>query len=312
MSRIVRSVTFTKKITLQKACYKKHKNDGVNSIVTPYLVVNNIDFVADVAKGVEAVAHDVDAKSLLGESEKATQDRDNEFEPVWKETLAWGQFLKKLFKNNTKQLTDWGFPIETSGIIKYPSPFAERVVISEAAITKNNSYPAGTSPLQTYITNNNNDITALSTNITNALAFDIDRKEFKKESVKAIQDRNKAFAQPYINLLGIGNYLMTLFPTTPKDVGLWGYDEVDTKLPEKVRTVTLQPLRKKVITSIVLGTELTNTGKKDLIVAAGKKGLGTPTTVAPGESIGMNKGCSSIVVTNPATIGGVTFTVSTR
>jgi len=312
MSRINPAVSFTEKITLQTACFKKHTDDGAGSVLIPYLTENSIDFAADMAKGAEAVALNVSAADLLRQSEKATQDRDDSFLPIWKTSCLWVQFLKKLFKNNTKQLTAWGVPIDTNGKIKYPSPFKERVVITQAIITKNNSYTTTPSPLQPYITANNNNLVTISTDITNALAFDISRKELKAESVKAIQDRDKAFDQPFINLTGIGNYLVTLFPTSPKDVALWGYDEVDTKVPAKVRMVSLFPTNKKLITGIELGTELINLGLKDIVVAAGKKGLGVTTTLPPGGTLGMNKGYSSIVVTNPATIGAAKFSVVTK
>jgi len=312
MSRINPAVSFTEKITLQTACFKKHTDDGTGSILIPYLTENSIDFVADVAKGVEAVALNVSATSLLGKSKKATQDRNKSFKPAWKTSCLWVQFLKTLFIDDTAQLSDWGVPVDADGKIKYPAPFKERAAITQAIITKNNSYTTTPSPLQTYITNNNNNLVTISTNITNALAFDISRKEQKANSVKATQDRDKAFDQPFINLTGIGNYLVTLFPTSPKDVALWGYDEVDTKVPAKVRMVSLFPTNKKLITGIELGTELINLGLKDIVVAAGKKGLGVTTTLPPGGTLGMNKGYSSIVVTNPATIGAAKFSVVTK
>ncbi len=312
MSRINEPVSFHAKIILQTACYKKHTADAGASVLIPYLTKNTIDFATDVADGVAAVAFDVSATSLAGQSEKATEDRDQSFEPVWKDTLAWAQFLKKLFKGNVKELTDWGVPVDVNGKINYPAPFTERADISVAMIAKSNSYPDGTSPLQVYITNNNNNLTTISAAITSALAFDISRAELKTASVKATQDRDEKFAKPYINLKGIGSYLMTLFPDSPKNVALWGFDEVDTVVAESERTVTLLPLRSKLISGIVLGSVLTNTGLKDIVIAAGKKGLGKKTTVSPTGTMGMNKGYSAMVASNPATIGNAMFTVSTK
>lgn len=312
MSRINEPVTFNEKIALQTACYKKHTDDAATSVLIPYLTKNDIDFTADVADGLAAVAFDISATSLAGQSEKARQDRDKAFKPVWKDTLAWAQFLKKLFKENTKELTDWGVPVDVNGAIDYPVSFTERAAISEAMIAKSNGYAVGTSPLQTYINKNNNNLTTISAAITSALAHDISKTELKVESVKATQDRDKKFAKPYKNLKGMGNYLMTLFPDSPKDVALWGFDEVDTVMAESLRMVTLLPLREKVITGIVLGSVLTNIGLKDVVIAAGKKGLGKRNTVPPAGTLGMNKGSSSMVASNPATIGSVIFTVSTK
>ena len=205
-----------------------------------------------------------------------------------------------------------GVPVDVNGAIDYPVSFAERAAISEAMIAKSNGYAVGTSPLQTYITKNNNNLTAISAAITSALAHDISKTELKVESVKATQDRDKKIAKPYKNLKGMGNYLMTLFPDSPKDVALWGFDEVDTVVAESVRTVTLLPLRSKMISGIVLGSVLKNIGLKAISVTKGRKGLGTATNVLPGGELGMNKGYSSIVATNPATIGSTMFTVSTR
>ena len=312
MSRINEPVTFKGKMAEQTACYKKHLDDGEGSVLIPYLTRNNIDFASDVAAGLAAVAFDVSATSLLGQSEKATQDRNTSFAPVWKTSLAWVQFLKKLFTGNEMELTDWGVPIETSGKVKYPAAFTEKAAITKAIIVKSNGYAIGTSPLQLYITKNNNDLTAISADIVSALAYDISREELKAASVKATQDRDTKFAVPYSNLRGIGNFLLTLFPNSPKDVGLWGFEEVDTPVAEHVRTVTLLPLITKKISGIVLGTVLTNTGTKDISFKKGRKGTGTATVVAAGQEVGMNKGCSTIIATNPATIGSAIFTVSTK
>lgn len=304
MSRINEPVSFKEKIAEQTACYKKHQNDAGASVLNLYLTENNIDFAADVAAGAAAVVLDSSATSLIWLSEKATKDRDISYEPVWKETIAGVQFLKKLYKTNTKQLTDWGVPIDVNGNIDYPTPFTDRVAISKAVITKHNSYisPA-ISPLLLYITTNNVNITNMSAAIVSSLATDIIREERKADSVKATQDRDIKFAIPYQNLKSIGGFLMVLYPNNPKDVALWGFDEVDTLVPETLRTVTLLPLKSKKITGIKLGSVLKNDGIKDVSFTKGKKGLGAVTLVPAGTELGMNKGCSVIIVTNPATIG---------
>ena len=313
MSRINEPVSFKEKIAEQTACYKKHQDDGTASVLIPFLTENNINFATDVADGAAAVVLDNNANTLIGLSEKATQDRDISYNPVWKETIAGVQFLKKLYKNNTKQLTAWGVPIDVNGNIDYPTPFADRVDISKAVIAKHNSYisPA-ISPLLLFVTTNNVDITNMSASIVSALASDIIREERKADSVKATQDRDIKFAIPYQNLRSIGGFLMVLYPNNPKDVALWGFDEVDTVALETLRTVTLLPLKKKKISGIILGTVLSNIGKKDLSFTKGKKGLGPVTLVPAGTDVGMNKGCSNIIVTNPATIGTATFSIQTK
>ena len=309
MSRINLKIPFDDQIILQTACYKKHLADGDDSILTAYLDLNKIDFAMDVANGVTAARHHVIMNELMAKSEIATSKRNKGFAPLWKTTRQWAQDLKALFPENEMALTDWGISIGANGKIKYPSLFTKKVGISQKIIARHNGYKAGTSPLQAFITANGNDLTLLSGKATDALAYDIARKELKALAVKQTQDRNKAWAIPFVNLKGIGHYISSLFPENQRALLLWGFDQVDEKAPVKVRKVTLRPLEEKCITGIVSGSLLTNIGTVDLIVRKGKKGLGKATVVKPGDTLEMTKGYSAIVASNTASIGHAIFTV---
>ena len=312
MSHINQSSVYEEQRKNQKACYLKHTEDALESPLISFLTKKGIDFVKDIAEGVIADGHNSSSLELIGQSEKATKNRNNAFAPVWRRTLMWIQFLKPQFKENMKEFTDWKVDVDVDGKILFATTFDKKVLVTKAIIEKHGEYAVGTSPLQPFITTNKDDLLKLLTKTTDAEAYEVNRDELKTKAEVETGKRNTAWAKPYNNLKDIGTYLVGLYPEDKKTVALWGYDVVDAVPAAKLRTVTLLPLIKKSLSGIQKGTVLTNIGLKDLVVCTGKKGTGTPQTVPPEGKLGLNKGASSIVVSNPASIGSAKFTVMIR
>lgn len=310
MSRINLKLPFDDLLQLQTACYKKHFDDGQESVLISYLDTAKIDFAMDVADGATAAAHNISMNELLASSELATANRNKSFLPLWKMTRKWAQALKKIYIGNEKELTLWGIPINKKGKIKYPVPFEKKLTISQNIIAKNNSYAAGKSPLQAFITINNNDLPTLMADASDALAYDKTRKELKADAVKETQDRNTVWSKPCKNLKEIGGFLSSLYPNNQKTVMLWGYKEIEAKPAIKHRKVTLKPLSKKGIKGIVFGSELINNCLFDFILRKGRTGVGKAQLVKAGETFDIIKGYSAIVIENTLNIGNVTFIVT--
>ena len=315
MSHINQSAVYLEQRKNQKACYKKHLADladPAGSPLSPYLTKFDIDFAKDIADGIIADGHNNSSLAIIGQSEKATKDRNNAFAPVWRRTLMWIQFLKPMFKENMKEFTEWSVDVDADGKILFATTFATKVVVTKAMIAKHNGYAIGTSPLQPFITTNKDDLVKLLTKTTDAEAFEVSRDDLKAKAEVETGKRNTVWAKPYSNQKDIGSYLVGLYPEDKKIVALWGYDVVDTVSAAKLRTVTLLPISQKGISGIERGSVLSNTGTKDIVVCTGKKGTGAPQTVPPQGELGLNKGASSIIVKNPATIGTAKFTVVTK
>lgn len=311
MSRTLFPADFVGQQTLQTAINKKFLADGAGSVLNGYFTDHAIVFATDITDGAAAKVFDTNSSLDLGTSEAATIDRDNAFELPWKRTLNWVQYLKVHFKPNPKELVNWGIPALVGGEIKYPSDFAGRSAITSAIIAKHLGYPVGTtSPLQPFITANGDDITALAAKVVTADESDLIKTEKKSSSVVLTGKRRKKWATPNTHLKNIGEFLKTLYPDDNETMGLYGFVEVDTPLPTTLRTVTLLPLRDKEIAGIVLGSVLENTGSFPFVIYTGRKKAGPAIPVAVGQKIGMNKGFSTIVSSNPNSMGTVTFTVT--
>lgn len=312
MSHINFSAVYEEQRKNQKACYKKHTQDALDSPLISFLEKKKIDFVKDIADGITADGHNTSSLSLTGLSEKATKNRNNAFTPVWRRTLKWIRFLKPLFKDNMKEFTEWGVEVDVNGKILFATTFAKKVIVAKAMIVKHGEYESGKSPLQPFITTNKDDFPKLLIKTTDAEAYEITRDDLKEKAEIETGKRNTAWAKPYSNCKEIGTYLVGLFPDVKKSIALWGYDVVDAVSAASLRKVTLLPLMKKLITGVVRGTLLTNIGLKEIIVSNGKKGKGIPQTVLPEGILGLNKGASNIVVYNPGTIGTAKFTVTVK
>lgn len=312
MSHINYSAVYEEQRKNQKACYKKHTDDAAASPLISYMTKVGIDFVQDIADGITADGHNTSSLAIIGQSEKATKDRNNAFAPVWRRTLMWIQFLKPLFKENMKEFTEWSVDVDVNGKILFATTFAKKVVVTKAMIAKHGAYAAGTSPLQPFITTNKDDLVKLLGKTTDADAFEISRDDLKAKAEVETGKRNTVWAKPYSNQKDIGTYLVGLYPEDKKTVALWGYDVVDAVPAAKEKTITVKPLVRRAVSGIVKGTVLKNTGKKDFNVYKGRKGLGDGTLLKVGEEMGMNKGCSAIVVFNPTDIGDIMFSVTTK
>ena len=93
----------------------KAKNDSyVSPAVSPllsYLVANAISLTTDATNGAAALAKQTLWEADTLASEKARQDRDTEFAPVFLHVRSIVRFLKKLYPNNVKALGEYGITV---------------------------------------------------------------------------------------------------------------------------------------------------------------------------------------------------------
>ena len=304
-------ITFKDQQVLQIAINKKHLTDADKSVLLAYMQTKGIVWSTDLADGIEAAGHEKNRLLFKGQSEQSTNIRNTTFKPVWMRTLLWIQFLKINLGGNVKLLTDWGITIDVNGNITFPTDFPSKAIISEKIITKHKAYAAGLSPLLPFITINGDDMVALGTATTSAIASNASSVSLSIQSGIETAARNRIWATPKKNIRLIGDFLMKLFTTDTSVVAEWGFNIVSLASLAKLRTVKIKPTLKRTISSIYLGSKLTSTCTKDFSYYQGKKILGTPIVVKAGEEVGLNKGCSSITVVNPYTMDNISFTVVT-
>jgi len=95
----------------------KTKHDSFpagTSPLEPYLVQHTINLANDAADAAAALSSNNSFLQTDADAEDARQDRDNLWQPVIAHVRGIGDFLKKLYKDNAKQLGYWGFVVDES------------------------------------------------------------------------------------------------------------------------------------------------------------------------------------------------------
>ncbi len=302
MARINYPETFAGQTTLLANIAKQNTKLGTKSPLIPYCKEHNLDFSK--LQGLADPAAEQNNLHLAFEksSENSTQQRDNNFTPVWKNLTLEVQFLKNFYKGSERRLGDWGITVDGTGKIVYPPDFATRAALVQTFLKKHNGYAPDESPLQMFIDEHKinvvNDLQATA----DAIDLNNQKNEQDDASKLATQQRNTIW-QPALDAIhAFGAFLMGLYADDSRKMGLWGYKVVEEAAGEREQESTLKPLEKRLQKSIAVGTVFTNKGAGDLQVTKGSKEDGLATLVPPGGTLGMTKGYSAITVFNPSSL----------
>jgi len=112
--KVVYPAKFTDLVKMFAVFYKKHTAMGAKSPLTKFLSENEIDIDADKKSADLALETHGEMTQKKKDAEKLRNQRDSDFNPIYSDILAIGQFLKKLFITNPHKLGDWGFEIDDS------------------------------------------------------------------------------------------------------------------------------------------------------------------------------------------------------
>jgi hypothetical protein len=309
MSRIIYPSSLEQILALVKNVKAKHDSDSPDSVLTPLLTQKNIDLAADIAACTVAIAHKQSGLLFSQQSENYIELRNLKLEPVLTHTKTCFQYLKSFYKPNYKALADWGAPIDTNGKITYPADINERTSIFKLLFQKHNSFPSGESPLLPYLMQNDIDLLGDNTAVDNALAFHAQYEHASKAAENETEQRDIICKPITDHLHSIGDFLKKLYNDNTKTLGMWGFVVDSSPRAPKLRTSIIKPREKSIMVGLVLGSTLTNIGKTDLHIYAGRNTNGNPAIVHAGDSLGITKGFSVITVANPSTTEKVILTV---
>ncbi len=302
MPRLEISDKFTDLVTLFNDIKKKHDDDGAGSPLTPFLVTNNIDLAADKLNVIAAHAFYVDQLSLEKLSEGHTQQRNLFWAVPFKDMKDMFQFLKKLYKSNYMVLGEWGAPILVSGRINYPSNILDQTAIFTLFKEKHDSFPAGTSPLEAFLTVNSinlDDDDDLKDKTIQQHDYAQDKSRLAEEKT---EKRNLTFDPVLEHIYGIGNYLMKLYPGNEKKLGEYGFTVDNSPRKPKNRISKIMLGSSKTLNGLVIGSNLENIGPVAVELYRGKTENGTPEVIQPGESIGIPPKYGTVTIKNTSTL----------
>ncbi|MFI5218923.1 MAG: hypothetical protein ACHQNT_05485 [Bacteroidia bacterium] len=299
MARLIIPSEFILKTNLFALMKAKHTADGAGSILTPYLTENGINLVSDETRVTDAKTANTDFETFARDAEKLFKERNRLFAPVMKQHRKCVQFLKSLFKNNIGKLGDWGVTVNGKKIV-YPVKVEDQIAAVVTFIDKHLSFPAGTSPLEGFLTGNPE--INLTTNKANTLTAktnhgDATQLNIDKETKRVERD---ALMEPITgHLTGIGAYIVDYFPANPNKAGDWGYTVDNSPQGTKVRVGFVNIGSAKVLNNLAIEGVLINNSEFDIEIFKGKVVSGTPVILQPGKPFLVVKGYGTATVRNP-------------
>jgi hypothetical protein len=309
MARLILPEDFlNQKLLFNKVKEKAETATGA-AIIAAFLASQGINLVDDNTAKDSASAFDQTRSDKSKQAENFTQKRDLEFDPVFGRLRDYAQFLKKFYKPVTSELGNWGLPVTVTGRINYPTEFAQRTEVVEALSVKYATYPAGTSPLDPYLTLHGYSITDDMTAVTDARGFHEQAKQLAKDAEDATEDRNNEWLPVVEHLRSIGAFLMALYNNNPKELGNWGFVVDDSPRAPKVVVSKVKLSSSVVISNCIIGGTFKNIGSVPLNVFKGTTATGAFVTVAAGEMYGIAKGFSNITVVNTSSLTTGVFSV---
>lgn len=285
---------------LLKAINAKHKDDADASVLTVFLTQNGIDLDKGELIAAQAVTIETSRVLLYNQSGNYNQLRDLSYLPVISRMKGEVQYLKSIYKTNPKELVNWNINIEGNAKVVYPVGLSELWATAIGFFTKHLSFPAGKSPLEAYLIQNNIDIAADKTAIETALVYNDKALNAAGLAESLTQQRNILWS-PYVkHLRGIGDYLMNFYAANTKGVTNYGYI-VDNSVPKaKLVTSKIMVLEKTTLKGLVLGGTVTNNGADDVHLYKGKTTSGNPIIIKAGEKFTIPKGYSTVTISNPS------------
>jgi hypothetical protein len=300
MARLIFPSDFSSQKKLSEAIVAKHNADAANSIIKGYLADNEIDVTKFATKAASAKSHD-DARALLfGQSIQNTELRDVLMKLPVSHLKDCVQTLKKHYKTTPHKLADWGITVVGASKISYPSTFVDMSNLVIKFADKHLAFAAGTSPLTAFLTENEIDLAKDKLKVQQAIVCDTDADKKAEESAKETQLLNTGWQPVAKQLNDIGQYLISIFPNTPRKIIDWGFAVDENAVAAKEVNTKIKLGDKTTLKGVVIGSTLKNNGNTDLHIYKGSSTSGDPIIIKPGESFGIAKGYNTITVSNPS------------
>lgn len=313
MARIIFPEDFPTQKALAKLINDKHVADGAGSVITAFMAEQDIVLADVLTDAGAAEVLENDRAQLRRDSENNREKRDLTFLAHFNGMKNGVQVLKAHYKPAYHKLGDWSINVTGLSRIAYPQSFADREALVLAFYTKHLALPAGTSPLQPWVTENNVDPTDVTTNILpSCVAFDSAMTAKAEQSENKREQRDNLWNPRLKQLRDIGEYLIKLYAHNPKNLGLWGFVVDDSPRKPKLRKSKILLSETKTVTNVVIGSTFHNTGTTTLIIYKGATTTPVGITVLAGERYGVTAGWGTITVQNTNSLQGGSFTTLAR
>lgn len=300
MARLIYPTTANAALHLFTNILTRHEALGTDSPLHPLLIQKGISLPDAIVSLETAIIHGNAATTLRSESENYTALRKLKTTPIRQTVSGITQMLKTYYKPAYTELKLWGIDITTAGRVFYPTNVTAQRTMVETLVEKNNSFPAGTSPLSSYLTKKGISTAQLLADVTEAADDNTKAAELRRKAENEIALRNGKLAVALENLRTIGGYLMNFYKDNPRETGLWGFLVEEAERKPAVKTSRIRLGQSLTMNSVIIGGTLTNIGEAAVFVYKGKTISGKAIAVQPGEVMVVPKGYSVLTISNPS------------
>lgn len=306
MARIKIPANFIKRTELFKNILAKDTADGATSVIRPFMTENGIVLADDDADVDSAIVINKEFEKLNRDSEEETKKRDNLFDPCFDDHKKMVQLLKKFYKNNIAKLGEWAVTVNGKKIV-YPADFLNLRLAMMDFIAKHNSFPVGTSPLKSFLDENDIDIAQNLLDITAALAPHNKAIAFSNSAEEKRADRDVLMDPVTDNIEAIGNFLVGHFVKNPNKAGQWGFT-IDTSPQGDVeREGVINMGSPKKLSSLVVNSILLNTSVHPIEAFRGDEAIGEPVMIQPNIPFVIRRGWGKTTLRNPSDTQKATY-----
>jgi hypothetical protein len=266
--------------------------------VDDFLTEEGINLVTDETNmGKAMLAHKAfsDNEKL---AEELMEKHHKLFETPFSDHKKCVQVLKKIYRSNVHKLGDWGVTVDGSGRISYPSDFLGRKQCVLDLIAKHGTFPPGTSPLETFLADNDIDLTVNHTDTLDSAQALTDWDPVHKLKEQKREERDNLLDPIKNHLRGIGAVAVAWYASAPKKAGSIGFEIDDSPQGTKTKDVIVKEGGIKTVHDAVIGSVMKNKSGIDLLVYRGKTITGTPIVFKAGSLLKVESGFSTFVLKN--------------
>jgi len=300
MSRLNFPFTFAKIVALFRKMKKKHDDDVLagGSILTPYLAEQVINLATDntAVNNAETANNNFEAQEKL--MEENTELYHKKYDPIFSEHKNGVQFMKKFYRGSVHKLGDWSVTVNGSKIV-YELDINLSCDEIKAFIDKHKSYVApAVSPMAGYYAEHGINVDTILAdlivikNLHNAAVA----AELLKEEYRESRDNFAELA--FDHLLGIGQFVKGFYVGAEHKAGRYGFVIDDSPQKDVERDGVVEAQDSKVLTKLVFGSLLKNTGTIPWKIYKNDVVDGTFTLVNPGDEFKIKWGFGTSTIIN--------------
>jgi hypothetical protein len=190
-------------------------------------------------------------------AEELMEKHHNLFKTPFSDHKKCVQVLKKIYRSNVHKLGDWGVTVDGDNRISYPSDFLGRKQCVLDLIAKHGTFPPGTSPLETFLADNEIDLTVNHTDTLDSAQALTDWDPAHKLKEQKREERDNLLKPIEKHLRGIGAVAVAWYASAPKKAGSIGFEIDDSPQALVIRKVALNPSEEITYSKLKVGGYVT-------------------------------------------------------